>query len=56
MRVKVYDCDIESDLETCVNEFIVDKEIMDIKYQVSIAVNGKDQIYCFSAMIIYIDK
>lgn len=56
MKVKVFDCDHENDLEECVNEFIVDKEIVDIKYQVSICVSGEEQIYCFSAMIIYINK
>ena len=53
MKVRIFDCDIESDLQECVNEFIVDKEIVDIKYQVAIAINGEDQIYCFSAMIVY---
>ncbi len=56
MRVKVFDCDIESDLEECVNDFIKDLEIIDIKYQVSSAINGEEQIYCFSAMIIYLDR
>ena len=56
MKVKVYDCEHEKDLEEKVNEFICDKEIVDIKYQVSIAINGEEQIYCFSAMIIYIDR
>ncbi len=56
MKVKVFDLDHEKDLEDSVNEFIEDKEVIDIKYQVSIAANGEDQIYCFSAMIIYIDK
>ena len=32
------------------------KEVVDIKYQVSIATYGEEQLYCFSAMIIYIDK
>lgn len=56
MKVKVFDCDHEKDLEECVNEFIFDKEIVDIKYQVSIMVSGEEQLYCFSAMIIYVDK
>ncbi len=56
MKVKVFDCNHEKDLEDSVNEFIKAKEVMDIKYQVSIAINGEEQIYCFSAMIIYIDK
>lgn len=56
MKVKVFDCDHEKDLEESVNEFIVDKEIIDIKYQVAIEVLGEEQIYCFSAMIIYVDR
>lgn len=56
MKVKVFDCDHEKDLEESVNDFINDKEIVDIKYQVSITVCGEEQLYCFSAMIIYIDK
>lgn len=56
MKVKVFDCDHEKDLEESVNGFIADKEIVDIKYQVSIAINGEEQIYCFSAMVIYIDR
>ncbi len=55
MKVKVYDCDHEKDLEECVNDFIADKEIIDIKYQVSVSIVGEEQIYCFSAMIIYIN-
>lgn len=56
MKVKVFDCDHEKDLEESINAFIYDKEIIDIKYQVSIAINGEEQIYCFSAMVIYIDR
>lgn len=56
MMVKVFDCEHEKDLENCINDFISNKEVIDIKYQVSIAINGEEQIYCFSAMIIYISK
>lgn len=56
MKVKVFDCDHEKDLEECVNDFISNKEIVDIKYQVAIETCGEEQLYCFSAMIIYIDK
>lgn len=56
MKVKVFDCDCENDLEECVNEFIASKEVIDIKYQVAIATCGEEQLYCFSAMIIYISK
>ena len=55
MRVKVFDCDHEKDLEECIYDFIADKEIIDIKYQVAIEALGEEQIYCFSAMVIYID-
>lgn len=54
MKVKIFDESHEKDLEESVNEFIKDKnDVIDIKYQVSIAINGEEQIYCFSAMIIY---
>ncbi|MBE6146064.1 MAG: sporulation protein Cse60 [Firmicutes bacterium] len=57
MKVKIIDENHESDLESSVNEFLAncDGEIIDIKYQVSIGVFGEDQIYCFSAMIVYQD-
>ena len=55
MKVRVFDCDHEKDLEECINDFISDKEIIDIKYQVAIEALGEEQIYCFSAMVIYID-
>ena len=44
MKVKVFDEGHEKDLES---------DIIDIKYQVAIAVCGEEQLYCFSAMIIY---
>lgn len=53
MKVKVFDEECEQDLEETVNKFIQDKEIIDIKYQLAITTYGEDQIYCFSAMIIY---
>ena len=52
MKVKVFDCDHESDLEASINEFIQDKEIVDIKFSVSASVFGEEQIYCFSAFAI----
>lgn len=56
MRVKVFDEAHEKDLEEQVNSFLDENDIdvVDIKYQVSVSVSGEDQIYCFSAMIIYI--
>lgn len=53
MKIKIFDEDHEKDLEKSVNEFIEDKEIIDIKYQVAISLNGEDQIYCFTAMVVY---
>jgi hypothetical protein len=53
MKVKIFDEESETDLEQDINDFINDKELIDIKYEVSIGICGEDQIYCFSAMIIY---
>lgn len=53
MKVKVFDESHEKDLEDDINAFIVDKEIVDIKYQVAITTYGEEQIYCFTAMVIY---
>ena len=54
MRVKVIDESHELDLEASVNKFLEDCEkVIDIKYQVSISVYKDEQLYCFSAMIIY---
>lgn len=56
MKVKVFDEMHEKDLENSINNFldeIEDADIIDIKYQVSISMFGEEQIYCFSAMIIY---
>lgn len=55
MKVKVFDEENEKDLEEDVNNFLeeTDKEILDIKYQVSCSIYSEEQIYCFSAMIIY---
>lgn len=56
MKVKLFDEESELDLEEDINNFIVDKEIIDIKYNVSLSVFSDEQIYSFSAMIIYIKK
>ncbi len=54
MKVKVFDEECERDLEVSVNNFLNNNvDVLDIKYQVAIAINGEEQIYCFSAMIIY---
>lgn len=55
MKVKVFDESHEKDLENAVNMFLstLNSDIIDIKYQVSVSIFGEEQIYCFSAMIIY---
>ncbi len=55
MKVKIFDEENEKDLEESVNNFLdgLEKEVVDIKYQVSCAMLGEEQIYCFSAMIVY---
>ena len=55
MKVKVFDEMHEKDLETSVNDFLdeIGDKFVDIKYQVAIAMFSEEQIYCFSAMILY---
>ena len=54
MKVKIFDDSHEKDLEESVNNFISERnDIIDIKYQVAVIINGEEQLYCFSAMIIY---
>ncbi len=56
MKVKIFDLEDEGDLEKAINNFIKendDIEIIDIKYQVSSSIYSEEQIFCFSAMIIY---
>ena len=45
----------EKDLENAINTFLNETEfdIIDIKFQVSVGVFSEEQVYCFSAMIIY---
>ena len=53
MKVKIIDTEHEQDLEDEINDFIVDKEVYDIKFSTAVTVSGEDQIYCFTAMIVY---
>ena len=55
MKVKIFDEEDEVDLENDVNEFLdnLDGEVVDIKYQVSVGVFSEEQVFCFSAMIVY---
>lgn len=55
MKVKIFDEGHEKDLEGSINQFLKESncELIDIKYQVALSVFGDEQIYCFSAMIVY---
>ena len=56
MKVKIYDEESETDLEEDINNFLDEFEeinVIDIKYQVSSSIYSEEQIFCFSAMIIY---
>jgi hypothetical protein len=55
MKVKIFDYEDEIDLEEDINDFIDSNniEVIDIKYQVSTSMFSEEQIFCFSAMIIY---
>ena len=55
MKVKIFDEECENDLEESINDFLYETncDIIDIKYEVAIAACGEDQLYCFSAMIVY---
>ncbi len=56
MLVKIFDEEHEKDLELVVNDFLLRNkhlEIIDIKYQVGVTYDQREQIYCYSCMIIY---
>lgn len=55
MKVKIFDESHEKDLEADINAFLstLEGDLVDIKFQTSIAMFGEEQIYCFTAMIIY---
>ena len=55
MKVKVFDESHEKDLEEDINNFLEEQtpEVFDIKFSVSTSVFSDEQLYCFSALIIY---
>ena len=57
LQVEIYDEEHEKDLQYRINNFLSglnETDVIDIKYSINafIASNG-EQIYCYSAMIIY---
>ena len=54
MKVKLFDEEDENDLEEDINNFLnTSIELIDIKYQIAVSIFSEEQIYCFSAMILY---
>lgn len=55
MKVKVFDESHEKDLEDDINKFISEEdiEIIDIKFGVSNSIYSEEQLYCFSALVMY---
>lgn len=62
LKIKVFDESHEKDLENELNSLILEldknnQEVIDIKYSVShFQVDSQEQVYCFSALIMYDDK
>ena len=58
MKVKIFDCEDEGDLEEDINNFISNStiEVVDIKYQVGVGIFSEEQVFCFSGMVIYLEK
>ena len=59
VKVKAFDANHELDLQDKLNEFlkeVKEDKIIDIKYCVGLmGFMDKEQIYCFSALVIYKD-
>lgn len=58
MKVKVIDEEHEKDLENGINDFISKEgiEVIDIKLSTSSSLYAEEQIYCFTALIMYVEK
>jgi hypothetical protein len=55
-KVKIFDEEHEKDLEAAVNKFLSglkEGQLVDIKYDVAAMESEGEQVYCFSAMVIY---
>ncbi len=59
IQVKVFDEAHEDDLSEAINAYLAENpniELFDIKYSTAIGIDKEEQLYCFSAMLIYRDK
>lgn len=57
VKVKIFDLEDEKDLENDINNFLenINGEVVDIKYQVSVGIFSEEQVFCFSAMVVYME-
>ena len=55
MKVKIFDEEHEKDLENSINKFMKENsiDIIDIKLSTACSLYGEEQIYCFTALIMY---
>jgi hypothetical protein len=56
LKVKIFDEEHEKDLEDSINSFLKDKPehiVQDIKFQVAVSADDVENVYCFSAMVVY---
>jgi len=58
MKVKIIDESHEKDLEEEINKFISNEniEIIDIKFSNAVSIFSEEQVFCFSALIMYKNK
>lgn len=59
LQVKVFDEEHEDDLSEAINAFIAEREtieIIDIKFSTAAMMVDEEQIYCFSALVIFTDN
>ena len=57
MKFKLFDESHEKDLEEEINKFLSanEVEVVDIKFSTAIGLFSDEQIYCFSALVMYKD-
>lgn len=58
VKVKIFNCDSENELEKLVNDFLssISKLLLDIKYSASTSISEERDYDLFTAMIIYVDN
>lgn len=59
IQVQVFDEEHEEDLTETLNEFLAglaETDLIEVKFSTAICCDGTQQLYCFSAMVIYRDN